>query len=346
ILNAAKTDGSEAASLGGHWHYRIVTGVAAVVILGSVGIYGVVGHTDRYFAQQAHNAAGLSANTQVAQQSANPQAQQIEQVQTMVKRLEERVKSNPEDADGWRLLGWSYYNLEAFDDSVNAYHRALKLQEDNTGVRALLGEAMVKQAGGRVTEEALAEFEKVRAATPNDERALFFRGMAEEQKGNPQGAIDEWMALYKTAPKDAEWASDLRDRIESVAQASNINVSARFAKLEETKTASAEPVQTAQADTEQRGPTAEDVENAQQMAPEDQDAMVRGMVDGLAARLESSPNDPKGWIMLMRSYLVLKETDKAQDAYERASQALADSPDTLKQVSDAAESMGLSVSAE
>ncbi|MBX2805921.1 MAG: c-type cytochrome biogenesis protein CcmI, partial [Hyphomicrobiales bacterium] len=33
ILNAAKTDGSEAVSLGGHWHYRIVTGVAAVVIL-------------------------------------------------------------------------------------------------------------------------------------------------------------------------------------------------------------------------------------------------------------------------------------------------------------------------
>ena len=186
-------------------------------------------------------------------------------------------------------------------------------------------------------------FDKVLALNPSDERALFFKGMAQEQKGNPQGAIDQWIALYEAAPKDVDWSKDLRQRIEMVANANNIDVSARLknASATETKTAAAE-----QAEPERPGPTAEDVQNAQQMNKEDQNAMIRGMVDGLAGRLEDTPNDPKGWIMLMRSHLVLNEQDKAQAALDRATKALAGSPETLKQVADAAKEMGLSVSSE
>jgi cytochrome c-type biogenesis protein CcmH len=74
--------------------------------------------------------------------------------------------------------------------------------------------------------------------------------------------------------------------------------------------------------------------------------MVRGMVDGLASRLESSPDDPEGWIMLMRSHIVLNEQDKARAALERATKALADSPEKMKQIADAAKVMGLSASSE
>jgi cytochrome c-type biogenesis protein CcmH len=347
ILNAAQTGSNDDRSLGHAWHYRIVTGLAAVVVLGSVGIYGVVGHADRFYAQQARDASGTerpiiaAAESQPAEEpaAATTEEEQLKQVETMVKQLQERLAANPEDADGWRVLGWSYYNLGAFDKSIEAYKRSSELQKDNPLIRALLGEAMVKQAGGAVTDEALAVFDEVLALKSDDERALFFKGLAQEQRGNPQGAIDQWIALYATAPKDAEWAADLRGRIETVAQASKIDVSARLQKAAETKTASAD-----QAQTEQRGPTPEDVENAKQMAPEDQNAMVRGMVDGLAARLESSPDDPDGWIMLMRSHIVLNEQDKAQAALERATEALAGSPEKVKQIADAAKVMGLSTS--
>jgi cytochrome c-type biogenesis protein CcmH len=348
ILNAAQSGSADDKSLGFAWHYRIATGVAAIVVLGSVGIYGVVGHADRFYAQQARDASGAeqpiiaAAGSQSEQQpAASTEEEQLQQVETMVKQLQERLASNPDDADGWRVLGWSYYNLGAYDKAIEAYQRSVDLQKDNPLIRALLGEAMVKQAGGAVTPEALAVFDEVIALKPDDERALFFRGMAQEQRGNPQGAIDQWIALYETAPKDAEWAADLRGRIETVAQASNIDVSARLNKAAETKTASAE-----QAQTEQRGPTPEDVENAKQMSKDDQNAMVRGMVDGLASRLESSPDDPEGWIMLMRSHIVLNEQDKARAALERATKALADSPEKMKQIADAAKVMGLSASSE
>ncbi|GJL95681.1 MAG: hypothetical protein DHS20C05_20860 [Hyphococcus sp.] len=62
------------------------------------------------------------------------------------------------------------------------------------------------------------------------------------------------------------------------------------------------------------------------MSPEDRAAMIETMVEGLAARLEESPDDLEGWLMLARSYGVQGELQKSADAYGRAA-ALA--PDNL-----------------
>ncbi len=51
--------------------------------------------------------------------------------------------------------------------------------------------------------------------------------------------------------------------------------------------------------------------------------MIRGMVERLAARLKDNKSDLQGWLMLIRSYAVLKETDKAQDAAATARQQFA-----------------------
>ena len=59
----------------------------------------------------------------------------------------------------------------------------------------------------------------------------------------------------------------------------------------------------------------------QQMSPEEQAEMIRGMVDKLAAKLDANPDDPDGWRKLARAYQVLGENDKAKNALDRATQA-------------------------
>ena len=56
------------------------------------------------------------------------------------------------------------------------------------------------------------------------------------------------------------------------------------------------------------------------MSAEEQQKMIRGMVEGLAARLAQQPNDPDGWARLGRSYGVLGEYEKARDAWRRAAE--------------------------
>ncbi|MDE2227425.1 MAG: c-type cytochrome biogenesis protein CcmI [Alphaproteobacteria bacterium] len=69
-----------------------------------------------------------------------------------------------------------------------------------------------------------------------------------------------------------------------------------------------------------------DLPFANRMAPEAREAVIQNMVTGLAAKLQTSPNDVQGWLMLGRSYVVLGESDKAADAYEHARRLKPDDP--------------------
>jgi cytochrome c-type biogenesis protein CcmH len=347
ILAGGRSDAAPARALSANGQYRMVTGVASIVILGSVGLYAALGRPDLPSAQnqalvqapQAPAPAGAQPAQTADASGAAPQGD----IQALVKKIEKRVEDNPNDAESWRMLGWSYYNMGKHKDAVAAYRRAVDLQKDNPTLKALLGEAMVTEAGDTVTDAAMAVFNEVLAINPNDERARFFKGVSKAEKGDVQGAIDEWLELYKLAPADAQWAGDLRSRIEETAQKAGIDVAARLAEAKPagapaatTSTAAAHPGAAPTA-----GPTPADVEAANQLKPEDQQAMVAGMVDRLAGRLESSPKDPDGWIMLIRSRIVMKDAEKARAALEKAKTIFAEEPETQKRIVQAAEAMGV-----
>ncbi|MFZ5719015.1 MAG: c-type cytochrome biogenesis protein CcmI [Pseudomonadota bacterium] len=65
-------------------------------------------------------------------------------------------------------------------------------------------------------------------------------------------------------------------------------------------------------------------------------AMIQGMVDGLAARLKSEPDDPEGWVRLVRAYAVLGDTGNRDAAYASARARYADSPQVVQQLDEAA----------
>ncbi len=326
-----------------NWQYRMATGVASIVVLGSVGLYATLGRPDlpaAPFQAQANTDAPAVQPAQAAQNAQTAAAAQGD-VNELVKRIEKRLEENPNDAENWRVLGWSYYNLGRTKEAVTAYRRAVDLQKDNPMLKALLGEAMVVEAGNVVMADALATFEEVLAINPNDERARFFKGVAKAQTGDNLGAIDEWMALYKVAPADAEWTSDLRIRIEETAKQAGLDVTARLAEARPTVVAAKGPDGATSSAASTPGPTVADVESAKQLKPEDREHMVAAMVDRLAGRLEASPKDPDGWIMLMRSRMVMNDAENARAAFEKAKTVFADEPETQKRIMQAAQAMGV-----
>jgi cytochrome c-type biogenesis protein CcmH len=66
------------------------------------------------------------------------------------------------------------------------------------------------------------------------------------------------------------------------------------------------------------GPSSADLEAAAQLSDEQRTEMIRSMVESLAQRLEQNPDDASGWLRLGRSYRVLGEPKKAEDALTRA----------------------------
>jgi len=334
ILAASKADGASSQGISVVWRQRSVAMTSAVVVLGSVGLYAANGSPDLPGVPFVQPAVATSATQQAApaQVAANQEAGPHD-IAKMIDGLAAKLKEDPNNVEGWRMLGWSYYNTNQFKQAAGAYAKAMELKKDDSQLKSAYGEALVRASDGVVTEEAQKAFSAALKLKADDPRARFFIGLAKQQNGDPKAAITDWVEMLKTAPAGTQWAGDLRQRIMEVAKQTGVNAAPMLAELEQP----AAPKK-AQAPA---GPSSEDVKNAEEMTPKDRMAMIRGMVDGLAEKLKDEPNNPDGWIRLIRSRLVLNEPEKASAALTRAMEVFADKPDTKTRIAEAAKSMGV-----
>jgi cytochrome c-type biogenesis protein CcmH len=75
--------------------------------------------------------------------------------------------------------------------------------------------------------------------------------------------------------------------------------------------------------------------------PADENQMIRGMVERLAARLRQDGSDVNGWIMLVRSYLVLGERDRADAAAAAARAAVGAKAEDRRRLDEGLQSLGV-----
>ena len=270
--------------------------------------------------------------------------QQQPSVDEVIASLEARLKANPDDAEGWRMLGWSYFQTERYAEAATALKQATRLDPDNPEYYSMLGEALVlaSKDGEGIPADAKAAFDKALALDPKDSRARYFHAVALDLAGNHRAALDEWFALLADSPADAPWVADVREVIAAVGKKHNIDVAARLAA------AKTQPPSNGFA-TDGRdiasagipGPSQQEIQAASQLPQGQQDAMVRGMVDGLEAKLKADPNNAQGWIMLMRSRMQLGEQRKAQLALSEALKAFRNDGATSRQLREAAATLGV-----
>ena len=180
-------------------------------------------------------AAGGVAVWRDRQASPAPATAPAEQpsVDEVITKLEARLKANPQDAEGWRMLGWSYYQTERYAEAATAMKRATVLDPRNPEYFSMLGEALVlaSKDGDGVPPDAAAAFDAALALDPKEPRARYFRAVRLDLDGKHQAALDEWFALLKDSPADAPWVGDVREVIAAVGKKHGIEVAARLAAI-------------------------------------------------------------------------------------------------------------------
>ena len=241
---------------------------------------------------------GLASEALVAQRDGQPNRQAG--LENLVAKVEEHLQNNPRDGRGWEVLAPVYMQLGRYSDAVDAWRSALKFLGESADRQANLGEALMAQANGVITADAQAAFTRAVALDGTTVSARYYLGVAAEQDGKREDAAKIWRDLIADAPAGARWVSDVRTALARV----------------EGKAAAPLP-----------GPTPAQMAAAANEAPDQQAAMIQGMVDGLAARLKKDGSDLDGWVRLVRSYKVLGQPDKAQSAIADAQRALAGDPD-------------------
>lgn len=300
----------------------VALGTVAIVTLAGTGLYLKIGRPDVPAApalKEGGQAAPLPPD--------HPQGD----VQGMIAMLETQMRQQPQNAEGWRMLGWSYMQTGRNAEAAEAYGKAVALDPGNAEYLSAQGEATVLAAQGQVIPAAEDIFRRAVAADAGDPRARYYLAVAKDQRGEHQAAMDDWIALLRSAPPGAPWAGEVRAFVEQVAADRGLDISSRLPPVQAVEVAPP------------RGPTAEDMAAAQDMSEADRQAMIQGMVSGLAARLEQNPRDRAGWERLMRARMVLGQADLAAAAYRDASRAFAGSPGDQRALRDAAAQLGVPV---
>ncbi len=290
-------------------------------------------------ARQGERAPAAIAAQQSAGQSAAPSVDQA------IATLETRLAKNPQDAEGWRMLGWAYYQTERYGEAATALKRATALDPRNASYQSFLGETLVLGSadGSGMPADARAAFGRALALDPKDARARYFHAVARDLDGDHRGAIEEWFALLAETPADAPWAQDVRDVIASAGKKNGVPVDARLAAARQPAAAAGFVTDGgAKAAAAIPGPSRSQIDAARSMPPGAQDAMIRGMVDRLAARLAKQPGDADGWIMLMRSRMQLGEAAAAALALRDGLAALRNDGAASRKLREAAATLGIS----
>ncbi len=303
LLAAADAPAAPSEAAPATWRRRAVALAALIVLpLGTAGFYLMLGSPLLPDQPLAARLAAVRAN---------------QSLDGLIAQVEARLDRQPDDGRGWEVIAPIYLRLGRFDDAVKARRNALRLNGDSAEREAALGEALVFAANGVVTAEAKATFEKAVALDATHVQPRYFLGLAAEQDGNRALAAATWRALIETAPPGAPWVELVRGAL---------------ARVEGT----APPAGAGGA-----GPSEEQVAASSELAPEQRKLMIEAMVEGLSERLHRDGSDVEGWLRLVRSYMVLGQTEKARAAAADARRALAGDPNKLQRLDDLVKGLGL-----
>lgn len=309
---------------------RLATALSVIVVVaGSLGTYfvlGAPGYQDLPLAQRI--AAGDEMrDTRISQAEAEAEAPALapinapEDYLAMVAQLRDIVPQRPDDLQGWALLARHETALGNYSDAAFAQDRVVRLKGADATVEdaVLLLDLLVAAAAGYVSPEAEAIALSIRARDDSNTAADYYLGLLYAQTDRPDIAFNLWRRVVEGGDADSPHTEFARQQILNAAAMAGVEYEL----------------------PDLPGPTADQVEAAQDMTDADRTAMIQGMVEGLAERLATDGGNSTEWARLINALGVLGETERAAAIWGEAQQVFATSPGDLDIIRNAARTAGI-----
>ena len=137
-----------------------------------------------------------------------------QQVEAMVARLAAKLRENPDDIDGWKLLGRSYMALGRFPEAADAYARAATKAPRDAQLLADFADALGMARGQTLQGEPEKLVQRALEIDPRNLKALALAGTAAFERKDFQKAADTWKRMLDVVPPDSEDARAIQANIE------------------------------------------------------------------------------------------------------------------------------------
>jgi len=156
----------------------------------------------------------IDPQVMVAQQSSDGKLPSIEEMMTT---LVERLEANPEDAEGWYLLGRTHMAMKDYQSAAFAFDKLNQLAGEQPSIMLALADALAMSAGGDMQGRPAELIRKAVTLAPEDQTALWLAGMVENQSGNYARALEHWRHLKPMLADDPD-ATQQVDRLIAAAE--------------------------------------------------------------------------------------------------------------------------------
>ncbi|SCK58530.1 cytochrome c-type biogenesis protein CcmH [Variovorax sp. HW608] len=138
------------------------------------------------------------------------------QIEGMVNQLAQRLRSEPDDPEGWVMLARSYAALERPGDAAMAFAKAVTLSPDEPALRADYADVLASVEGGVLNGLALAQIQRALALDPDQPKALALSASAAMERGDTQEALRQWQHLHRLLPPDSQTAARVAANIAQI----------------------------------------------------------------------------------------------------------------------------------
>jgi cytochrome c-type biogenesis protein CcmH len=185
--------------------------------------------------------------------AANPHtagAAEQEQFAAAVENLAERLKGQPDDAEGWAMLARSYGMLGRLDEAVPAYQKAVALNGQDARLLADYADTLALKNNRNLEGEPMKLVERALKIEPNNLKALSLAGAAAFNRQDFAGAVRYWEQVAQHAPPDSPYLPQVQASIAEARERGGLGPTASTAaRATSSAVPAAAPVVAAQAAT-------------------------------------------------------------------------------------------------
>jgi cytochrome c-type biogenesis protein CcmH len=144
------------------------------------------------------------------------QQTQLASIDKMVGTLEAKLKTDPNNHQGWIMLGRTYMVLKRYPDAVSAYESADKLQPNNPATLLSMADAIAASDQGQLVGKAETLIKQALQVDGNHMMGLWLAGLAAKQRGANKEALTHWQKLEAMLAPDSEDRQKIAALISSV----------------------------------------------------------------------------------------------------------------------------------
>ena len=186
--------------------------INAILLMLIIPVIGIVMYQN-IGTPEALSIAPVAVNQQA--QTQEPHATGQPDMETMVAQLKQRMVDNPEDPDGWVILGRTLKTMERFAEAEEALTNANRLSPNTPLIMIELAETRLFASGsGEIPADTVQLIEAALEINPQQQKGLWLMGMVAAQNGDEAGAIETWQSLLALLTPESGPAQAVTQQIE------------------------------------------------------------------------------------------------------------------------------------